>query len=44
MSATRSLCKVNDGGDVIVEKLASNEEMTIKSRAKKGLGAFFGDL
>ena len=41
MSATRTLCKVNNGGDVIANNLASNVEMTIKSRAKKGL---FGDL
>ena len=41
MSATRTLCKVNDGGDVIAGNMASNKEMTIKSRAKKGL---FGDL
>ena len=40
MSASRTLCKVNDGGDVIATNLASNVEMTIKSRAKKGL---FGD-
>ncbi len=40
MSATRTLCKVNDGGDIIAKNLASNIEMTIKSRAKKGL---FGD-
>lgn len=40
MSATRTLCKVNDGGDVIAQNLASNIEMSIKSRAKKGL---FGD-
>lgn len=40
MSATRTLCKVNDGGDIISKNMASNAEMTIKSRAKKGL---FGD-
>ena len=40
MSGTRSLCKVNDGGDVIAQNMAKNVEMTVKSRAKKGL---FGD-
>lgn len=40
MSASRTQCKVNDGGDVIAKNMASNVEMTIKSRAKKGL---FGD-
>lgn len=40
MSATRTLCKVNEGGNAIVENMTSNVEMTIKSRAKKGL---FGD-
>ena len=40
MSATRTMCKVNNGGDVIAMNLASNTEMTIKTRAKKGL---FGD-
>ena len=40
MGATRTLCKVNEGGDAIVKNMASNVEMTIKTRAKKGL---FGD-
>jgi len=39
MSATRTLCKVNDGGAVIAQNMASNSEMTIKTRAKKGLFA-----
>lgn len=41
MSATRTLCKVNNGGDVIAANLASNAEMTIKTRATKG---FFANL
>lgn len=41
MSATRTLCKVNDGGDIIAKNMAANVEMTIKSRAKKGI---FADL
>lgn len=40
MSGTRTLCKVNNGGDEIAKNLASNAEMTIKSRARTGL---FGD-
>ena len=35
MGATRTLCKVNNGGDVIANNMASNIEMTIKTRAKK---------
>ena len=40
VGANRTLCKVNNGGDVIAQNLASNNEMMIKSRIKKGL---FGD-
>lgn len=32
MSGSRSLCKVNKGGDVILQKLNAKEEMTIKTR------------
>ena len=32
MSGTRTLCKVNKGGDVILQKLNAKEEMTIKTR------------
>lgn len=41
MSATRSLCKVNNGGEEILQNLTSKSPMTIKTRAKKG---FFSDL
>lgn len=41
MSATRTVCKVNDGGPEILQNLSSKSEMTIKSRAKKG---FFADV
>ena len=36
MSATRSLCKVDKGGDIIVKAMATNAELTIKTRAKRG--------
>lgn len=41
MSATRSLCKVDKGGDIIVKAMATNAELTIKTRAKRG---FFADV
>ncbi len=37
MSATRSLCKVNDGGQEISANLSAGKEMTLKSRATKTL-------
>lgn len=40
MSATRSLCKVNDGGEEIKTLLTEGKEVTIKSRARTG---WFGD-
>ena len=36
MSATRSLCTVDKGGDIIVKAMATNAEITIKTRAKRG--------
>lgn len=36
MSATRSLCTVDKGGDIIVKAMATNAELTIKTRAKRG--------
>lgn len=40
MSGSRSVAKVNDGGNEIVKLLKENKEITIMSRARKGL---FGD-